>query len=97
MVVRPSWFWMRRGVPGRSIVRRSHPLWLKTLRKKNVAVVFATQSLSDIADSQIAPAIIESCPTRRFLPDPRALVNDAAINSVAVTEAVPNHQPSEMW
>ncbi|KGT73199.1 conjugal transfer protein TrbE [Bradyrhizobium japonicum] len=47
--------------------------WLKTLRKKNVAVVFATQSLSDIADSQIAPAIIESCPSRIFLPNPRAL------------------------
>ncbi|XIA62026.1 hypothetical protein ACFIOY_20245 [Bradyrhizobium sp. TZ2] len=47
--------------------------WLKTLRKKNVAVVFATQSLSDIADSQIAPAIIESCPTRIFLPNPWAL------------------------
>ncbi|ANW02718.1 conjugal transfer protein TrbE [Bradyrhizobium icense] len=47
--------------------------WLKTLRKKNVAVIFATQSLADIADSQIAPAIIESCPTRIFLPNPRAL------------------------
>ncbi|MEH2549103.1 type IV secretion/conjugal transfer VirB4 family ATPase [Bradyrhizobium sp. AZCC 2262] len=47
--------------------------WLKTLRKKNVAVIFATQSLTDIADSQIAPAIIESCPTRIFLPNPRAL------------------------
>jgi type IV secretion system protein VirB4 len=47
--------------------------WLKTLRKKNVAVIFATQSLTDIADSEIAPAIIESCPTRIFLPNPRAL------------------------
>jgi len=47
--------------------------WLKTLRKKNVAVVFATQSVADIAESQIAPAIIESCPTRIFLPNPRAL------------------------
>ncbi|WP_028349831.1 conjugal transfer protein TrbE [Bradyrhizobium murdochi] len=47
--------------------------WLKTLRKKNVAVIFATQSLADIADSQIAPAIIESCPSRIFLPNPRAL------------------------
>jgi type IV secretion system protein VirB4 len=47
--------------------------WLKTLRKKNVAVVFATQSLADIAESRIAPAIIESCPTRIFLPNPRAL------------------------
>src|SRR5690606_13926139 len=34
--------------------------WLKVLRKKNVSVVFATQSLADIADSSIAPAILES-------------------------------------
>ncbi|MEO1662079.1 MAG: conjugal transfer protein TrbE [Pseudomonadota bacterium] len=46
--------------------------WLKTLRKKNVAVVFATQSLSDIANSTIAPALVESCPTRIFLPNERA-------------------------
>jgi type IV secretion/conjugal transfer VirB4 family ATPase len=56
-----------------------HPLfaarireWLKTLRKKNVSVVFATQSLADIAQSSIAPAIIESCPQRIFLPNDRA-------------------------
>jgi type IV secretion system protein VirB4 len=47
--------------------------WLKVLRKKNVAVIFATQSLSDIADSAIAPAIIENCPTRIFLPNGNAL------------------------
>jgi type IV secretion/conjugal transfer VirB4 family ATPase len=47
--------------------------WLKTLRKKNASVVFATQSLADIKDSPIAPAIIESCPTRLFLPNARAL------------------------
>ncbi len=57
-----------------------HPLfaarireWLKTLRKKNVAVVFASQSLSDIAESSIAPAIIESCPQRILLPNDRAI------------------------
>jgi len=57
-----------------------HPLfaarireWLKVLRKKNVAVVFATQSLADIAGSSIAPAIIESCPQRIFLPNDRAI------------------------
>jgi type IV secretion system protein VirB4 len=56
-----------------------HPLfasrireWLKTLRKKNVSVVFATQSLSDVSGSAIAPALIESCPTRLFLPNARA-------------------------
>ena len=47
--------------------------WLKVLRKKNVAVIFATQSLSDIADSAIAPAIIENCPTRIFLPNANAM------------------------
>jgi type IV secretion/conjugal transfer VirB4 family ATPase len=47
--------------------------WLKTLRKKNASVVFATQSLSDIDNSPIAPAIIESCPTRLLLPNERAI------------------------
>ena len=47
--------------------------WLKTLRKRNVAVVFATQSLADIAASAIAPAIIESCPQRILLPNERAI------------------------
>lgn len=47
--------------------------WLKTLRKKNASVIFATQSLSDIDGSSIAPAIIESCPTRLLLPNERAI------------------------
>ncbi len=32
--------------------------WLKTLRKRNVSVIFATQSLADIQGSAIAPAIV---------------------------------------
>jgi type IV secretion/conjugal transfer VirB4 family ATPase len=47
--------------------------WLKTLRKKNASVLFATQSLSDIDGSAIAPAIIESCQTRILLPNERAI------------------------
>jgi type IV secretion system protein VirB4 len=47
--------------------------WLKTLRKKNACVIFATQSLADIDGSSIAPVIVESCPTRLFLPNERAL------------------------
>lgn len=46
--------------------------WLKVLRKRNVSVVFSTQSLADIENSSIAPAIIESCPSRIFLPNDRA-------------------------
>jgi type IV secretion system protein TrbE len=47
--------------------------WLKTLRKKNASVVFATQSLTDIETSAVASTIIESCPTRLFLPNERAV------------------------
>lgn len=47
--------------------------WLKTFRKKNASVVFATQSLQDVASSTIAPAIMESCHTKIFLPNSSAL------------------------
>lgn len=46
--------------------------WLKTLRKKNVAVVFATQELADVEASTIAATILEACPTRIFLANDRA-------------------------
>ncbi|MDX2274345.1 MAG: conjugal transfer protein TrbE [Hyphomonadaceae bacterium] len=46
--------------------------WLKTLRKKNVAVVFASQELADVEASPIASTIIEACLTRIFLPNDRA-------------------------
>ncbi len=52
--------------------------WLKTLRKKRVCVVFATQSLDDVAASSIAASLIESCPTQVFLPNPRALEPSSA-------------------
>ncbi|MFT4003839.1 MAG: conjugal transfer protein TrbE, partial [Rhizobium sp.] len=47
--------------------------WLKTLRKKNVSVVFSSQSLADIETSPIAPVLIESCLTRVFLANERAI------------------------
>ncbi|MHC1548073.1 conjugal transfer protein TrbE [Phyllobacterium sp. K27] len=47
--------------------------WLKTLRKKNVSVVFSSQSLADIEASSIAPVLVESCPTRIFLANERAI------------------------
>ncbi len=56
-----------------------HPLlaaklrqWLKKARKANVAVIMATQSLADIAASQIREALSESCPTRIFTANSRA-------------------------
>jgi type IV secretion system protein TrbE len=46
--------------------------WLKTLRKKNASVIFATQSVSDIMGKPITAALLESCPTKILLPNPEA-------------------------
>lgn len=46
--------------------------WLKTLRKRNVAVVFASQEIADVEASDIASTIIEACATRIFLANDRA-------------------------
>uniref|UniRef100_B0T9G6 CagE TrbE VirB component of type IV transporter system n=1 Tax=Caulobacter sp. (strain K31) TaxID=366602 RepID=B0T9G6_CAUSK len=46
--------------------------WLWTVRKLNVSVMFSTLSLSSVTDSPIAPALLEGCPTRIFLPNPEA-------------------------
>ena len=45
--------------------------WLKTLRKKNVYVVFATQEVADAANSPIAQTILQACPTKIYLPTSR--------------------------
>ena len=47
--------------------------WLKTLRKLNVSVVFATQSVDDAVKSPLVSALNESCPSRIFLPNDRAM------------------------
>lgn len=46
--------------------------WLKVLRKKNCAVILATQNVSDIAKSSICSALVESCPTKIYLANPEA-------------------------
>ena len=46
--------------------------WLKTFRRKNTAVVMATQSISDAASSGIMDVIMESCPTKIFLANAEA-------------------------
>lgn len=47
--------------------------WLKEARKKNAAVILATQSLTDVEKFPDAQAIFEACPTRVYLPNPEAL------------------------
>lgn len=73
--------------------------WLKTLRKKNVAVVFATQELADVEQSAIAATIFEACPTRIYLandrarePRTRAFYESLGLNQrqiAIITEAAP--------
>ena len=50
--------------------------WLLTLRKKNCAVILATQNLSDIVNSPIRQTILDSCFTRILLPNPGAMGED---------------------
>ncbi len=52
--------------------------WLKVLRKANCAVIMATQSMSDAANSGIMDVINESCPTRIFLPNATATNEDTS-------------------
>jgi type IV secretion/conjugal transfer VirB4 family ATPase len=52
--------------------------WLKTMRKANASVVFATQTLSDVMRSEIRDVIVESCPTKIFLPNVEARTESSA-------------------
>jgi type IV secretion system protein VirB4 len=47
--------------------------YIRGLRKKNGAVLFATQSIADAARSALAPIISDSCMTRIFLANYHAL------------------------
>ena len=46
--------------------------WLLTLRKQNAAVVLATQSPSQLAQLPNRHTVVDSCPTRIYLPNPDA-------------------------
>ncbi len=50
--------------------------WLKTLRKRNALVGFATQSARDALDSRIATALVEQTATMLFMPNSRARPED---------------------
>jgi len=53
--------------------------WLKTLRKRNALVGFATQSARDALDSRIASAIVEQTATMIFTPNPKARMEDYCV------------------
>jgi type IV secretion system protein VirB4 len=78
--------------------------WLLVLRKKNCAVVLATQNLTDIVNSPIRQTILESCFTRILLPNPGAMndtmkdlymghlgLNKKQVRLIAATAIVKKH------
>ena len=53
--------------------------WLKTLRKKKAYVVFASQSLADLAGSPLLETVKESCYTKVYLPNATALDDERSM------------------
>lgn len=49
--------------------------WLRTLRKFNCSVIFATQNLSDVIGSSITDVLMGNCFTKIFLPNDEAFSN----------------------
>ncbi|MGH7222630.1 MAG: hypothetical protein ACRELF_05345 [Gemmataceae bacterium] len=70
IILDEAWIMLTNSVFGAKIEE-----WLRTLRKKNAAVVLATQSLSELANSPHRDVIVESCPTKLYLPNPEAKNN----------------------
>jgi type IV secretion system protein VirB4 len=68
MVLDEAWLFL-----SHEIFMRRLQGWLKTLRKKNVYVVFATQEVTDAAESPITATIVSACHTKIYLPDEEAL------------------------
>jgi type IV secretion system protein VirB4 len=68
--------------------------WLKTLRKLNGMVVFATQSVEDATNSDISETLIQQTATHIFLPNPKAtedykrsfMVTDREFNLIKNTD-----------
>src|SRR6266478_4287272 len=67
LIIEEAWITALNSVFGQKVEE-----WLRTLRKKNTAVVFVSQSLADVVGSTRRDIILESCPTRIFLPNPEA-------------------------
>ena len=55
---------------------------LKTWRKRNAAMILATQTVEDFASADLLRTVVESCPTKLLLANP-------ALDRAAVRRAVP--------
>jgi type IV secretion system protein VirB4 len=69
MIVDEAWLFL-----GHAVFAGRLQAWLKTLRKRNVYVVFATQEVADATRRpELMSTILSACPTKIFLPDDEAL------------------------
>ena len=84
--------------------------WLKTLRKRNALVGFATQSARDALDSRISTALVEQTATMIFMPNARAKAEDycdgfgLTAHELSLIRSLPAHsrafvvrQPERAW
>ena len=67
LVIEEAWVTALNSVFGQAV-----EAWLRTLRKRNTAVVFVSQSVADVVGSTRRDIILESCPTKIFLPNAEA-------------------------
>ena len=67
VVLDEAWVMLMNGTFGAKVEE-----WLRTLRKKNAAVILATQSVTEVANSSLRDLILESCPTKIYLPNAEA-------------------------
>lgn len=72
---------------------------LKTWRKRNAAMLLATQSHDDFAKTDLLRTVLESCPTKMFLANPgidlesaRTLFHLNETEARAITELIPRRQ-----
>ncbi len=87
LILEEAWMYLQH-----SLFQRKLTDWFKTLRKMNVAVIFVSQDIDDIAKSDSASVIQSSCPTRIYLPNESAMeikasyqhfgLNDQQINLI---------------
>lgn len=67
LVLEEAWLYLKH-----DLFREKLTDWFKTLRKSNVAVIFISQDLEDIVQSDAASVIQTSCMTRIYLPNTAA-------------------------
>ncbi len=73
ILIDEAWVMVMRSAFGQKVEE-----WLRTLRKKNAAVIFTSQSLTDVERSTQRTIIVESCQTKLFLPNAEARTAQSA-------------------